>query len=467
MWLTRSLLGALWLVGALCLVATPAHALPIELSGSDGTRYSINTEVDPLTSVSYASGAVTDATYVKPVTVTSYFIGFTPWFGFTTVYTVVYQVNIPLTDAFAGFNGFLITAIDGEALSVPRVYNPDQPLTSTDCKQGNKDRQLHFPTQTYDDLGLQVARSVFVPNNDNFVRWLNRITNIGSTPVQVTATLRGLLGSGSDTRLTATSSGDSSLGITDQWFTSAESVPKGTRSTQPRIGFVVQGEGPISGATSAGINSNGATAFSFSPTIQPGETAIVMTFVSVQGSSKQAKNKVENLVTLPSKAIACLTEAELTQIVNFAPLAAPETKKATVILKFAKSDKDTIQWKGDINVGAGISLEGLPVSVDVGGVTQQFTLNKKGKANNGNGNTFHLKAKLKNGVTKAAPVKFVFKLKGSFQEALATYGLVDTTVQDAPVSIPVELQAGALTFAADQAFTYDAKQGKKGTAKGQ
>jgi len=460
--------AARWLFAvAVCLaLGARAYALPIDFSDKDGTRYSINTEVDPLTSVSYASGAITDATYVKPVTVTSYFIGFTPWFGFTTVYTVVYQVNIPLTDAFAGFNGFLITAIDGEGLDDPLVYNPNQPLTGSDCKQGNNDRQLHFPTQTYAEHDLQVARSVFVPNNDNFVRWLNRITNTGSTPVQVTATLRGLLGSGSDTRITATSNGDSSLGTGDQWFTSAEAVPKGSRSTQPRIGFVVQGDTPISPATSVGINSNGATAFSFSPTIQPGETAIVMTFVTVQGSSKQAKSKVENLVTLPSKAIACLTETELTQIVNFGPLAAPETKKATVTLKFDKDGKDTIHWKGDITVGAGVSLEGLPVSVDVGGVTQQFTLNKKGKANAGDGNTFHLKAKLKKGVTKAAPVKFVFELKGDFQETLATYGLVDQTVQDVAVSIPVELTAGPLTFAADQAFSYGAKQGKKGTAKG-
>jgi len=458
--LSAVVLAASW------LVAATAHALPIDLTDKDGTRYSINTEVDPLSEVSYASGAVTDATYTKPVTVTSYFIGFTPWFGYTTVYSVQYTVNIPLTNAFAGFNGFLITAIDGETLAEPLVYNPNEPLTASDCQQGNKDRQLHFPAQAYPDVGLEVARSVFVPNNDNFVRWLNRITNTGSTPVQVTATLRGLLGSGADTRLTATSNGDSSLGVADQWFTSAQAVPKGTRSTQPRIGFVVQGENPISGATSAGINSNGQTAFSYSPTIQPGQTAIVMTFVTVQGSSKQAKSKVENLVTLPSKAIACLTETELTQIVNYAPLAAPQTTKATIVLKFAKTGADTIEWKGNITVGAGVSLQGLPVTVDVGGVTHAFVLNKKGKAKDGDGNSFHLKAKLKNGVTKASPVKFSFQLKGDFQEALAPYGLVDEAVQDVAVSIPVELTAGALTFAADKGFTYTAKQGKKGTAKG-
>jgi hypothetical protein len=76
--------------------ATVASALPITLKDSNGTRYNINTAVDPLGLDSNASGAVTDATFQKPVTVTSYFVGFTPFFGFTTVYTIQRQVNVPL-----------------------------------------------------------------------------------------------------------------------------------------------------------------------------------------------------------------------------------------------------------------------------------------------------------------------------------------------------------------------------------
>ena len=60
--------------------------MPIVLRDSNGTRYNINNDVPFLTSTSLASGAVTDATFQKPVTVTSYFVGFT-FFGFTTVAT--------------------------------------------------------------------------------------------------------------------------------------------------------------------------------------------------------------------------------------------------------------------------------------------------------------------------------------------------------------------------------------------
>ena len=72
---------------AVAILATGvAHALPIELKDSNGTKYRVNTQVVPLSSFSNASGALTNATFVKPVTVTSYYIGFTPFFGFLTTY---------------------------------------------------------------------------------------------------------------------------------------------------------------------------------------------------------------------------------------------------------------------------------------------------------------------------------------------------------------------------------------------
>jgi hypothetical protein len=98
---------------------------------------------------------------------------------------------------------------------------------------------------------------------------------------------------------------------------------------------------------------------------------------------------------------------------------------------------DTIQWKGKVTIAAGISLQGIPVSVDVGGATQTFTLNKSGKANDGGGNKFALNASLKNGVTKAGTVNFSFNLKGAFQDTLAPYGLTNATVKNVPVTVPL------------------------------
>lgn len=452
-------------LAAMAALASRAAALPIELKDQNGTRYNINTDVGPLLANSNASGALTDATYEKAVTITSYFVGFTPFGLFLTTYTAQRQVDIPLTNAFAGFNGLLISGVNGVALPAPLIYNPGQGLASESCSQNGKNRQLNFETQTLPGVNLQVTRTVFVPDNSDFVRWLNIVTNTGSTPQQVGITLQGRLGAGSQTKVNSTSNGDSTITAGDLWFTSGQSVPQGAQSTEPTIGFVVQGSGASAPARSLGVNSTGQTVATYTPTIPAGGSAIVMTFATVQGNNKQAKNAVENVVALPSVALKCMSEEQLSQVVNFPKITAPQLKNATITLKFNKTGQDTIQWKGKITIAAGIALQNLPVSVDVGGVTQDFVLNKQGKANDGGGNKFALNASLKNGVTKAGTVGFSFNLKGDFQSLLAAYGLTDASVSNVEVTVPVRFTAGPGVYSADQGFTYKATQGKTGTAK--
>jgi len=162
-----------------------------------------------------------------------------------------------------------------------------------------------------------------------------------------------------------------------------------------------------------------------------------------------------------------VAQQELAEVVNFPKITPPTLKNATVKLKFNKTGQDTVQWKGKVTVGAGISLQGLPITVDFGGVTQSFLLSKSGSANDGGGNKFDLQAQLSNGLTKAANVKFSFNLKGDLQSALAQYGLTNATVQNVAVSIPLTFAVGSAGagYGVDQAFTYNATQGKSGTAK--
>src|SRR5262249_39913228 len=196
---------------ALLAGASGVAALPITLKDSNGTRYNINTAVEPLTLSSNASGAVTDATFLKSVTVTSFFVGFSPFFGFTTVFTIQRHVNVPLTNAFNGFNGLLVTGVNGQDLAAPVVFNPGETMESEECPQNGRTRQLVFQTQTFPLLALQLTRKVFVPHNAAFLRWLNIVTNTGPQPVSVSLALLGLLGSGTDTRITSTSTGEPGL----------------------------------------------------------------------------------------------------------------------------------------------------------------------------------------------------------------------------------------------------------------
>ena len=85
-----------------------------------------------------------------------------------------------------------------------------------------------------------------------------------------------------------------------------------------------------------------------------------MTLTTVQGNFKQAKSTAENLVALPSDTIKCMSEQELSQVVNFAPITPPTTKNATITLKFNKTGQDTIQWKGKVDDRRGYLVAGHP-----------------------------------------------------------------------------------------------------------
>jgi hypothetical protein len=462
----------------LLALAARAGATPIELKDSNGTKYQVNTQVVPLNALSNASGALTNATFTKPVTVTYYYVGFSPFFGFLTTYTTQHQVNVPLRPAFGdhdvspsigGLNSLLITAVNGQKLTVPLVFNPGQALAGQDCPDSNgKNQELLFQTQAFSAQNLTLTREVYVAGNQEWARWLNIVTNTGSESTQVTITLLGLIGSGSATQVVTTSSGDNILTIGDLWFTTQQNV---SNSLQPSIGYVVQGPGAATPVSNLGISTTttppGKTAFSYNTTIPAGGTAIIMTFVTVQGKNKAAKSTCNDIVTnpLPSSAIKCISEQQLSQIVNFEHITPPDLKNATVKLNFKKTGQDTAQWKGKITVGAGISLKGLPVTVNLGGVIQTFFLSKGGSANNGGGNKFNLDASLKNGVTKAGTYNFSFNLKGDLQTSFAQYGLTNADASNVGVSIPLTMTAGPGEYAVDQPFTYNATGGKSGTAK--
>jgi hypothetical protein len=80
--------------------------------------------------------------------VTSYFVGLMPFGFFLTTYTLQRQINVPLTKAFAGFNGLTITGANGVALPKALVFNPGQTLASQDCSENGQNRELVFQSQS-------------------------------------------------------------------------------------------------------------------------------------------------------------------------------------------------------------------------------------------------------------------------------------------------------------------------------
>ncbi len=82
--------------------------------------------------------------------------------------------------------------------------------------------------------GLEVWRRVFVPDDEGFARWSESLYNPGTEPVTVQLEMRTDLGSGSSTRVIATSSGDLIFNDLDDYLMTHSFVG----SSSPRVGHL-------------------------------------------------------------------------------------------------------------------------------------------------------------------------------------------------------------------------------------
>ncbi|HYL05054.1 MAG TPA: hypothetical protein VE075_03390 [Thermoanaerobaculia bacterium] len=277
------------------------------LIDAQGLKYFINTDITFSTSSS-ASGAMSEASFTHAVAASTSA-------GGTTAST--------LNDAFDGYNTICLslnntvaTCETGNANFI--IYNKNGPAT-TECPGpiSHVNRQVVFPPQNAGSI--QMSRKVFVPDNDQFARWLNYFTNTGGSPQTVTMVVANNLGSDSNTQITGTSSGSLTPAVTDTWVTTFQNFT-GKTTSDPRLGHVLQGPGatvPLSGINFANGDDNPFWGYTF--TLQPGETKIIANFVTGQPTIAASKNKAAQLggLGLPANALQCLTANEQAEIVNF------------------------------------------------------------------------------------------------------------------------------------------------------
>lgn len=296
---------------------TAAATGSAQLTDSAGLRYFINTDITFSTSSS-ASAAMSEASYAGPVAATTSGGGTTP---------------STLSDSFDGYNALCLSLNNTVATCETGnlnfvMYNLNGGPPTTDCSG----RQLLFPIQTSGTI--QMSRKVLVPSNDSFARWLNVFTNTGGAPQTLTMVIANNLGSDSNTAIVTTSSGDTLATVADNWVTTFQNY-SGTTSSDPRLAHVLQGPGAA--VTLAGVNfANGDDNpfWGYTLTLQPGETQIIMNFVSGQPSKAAAAAKAAALTAqpIPANAIQCMTATEQQQVVNFAivqPPAITATKTAS------------------------------------------------------------------------------------------------------------------------------------------
>jgi hypothetical protein len=286
------------------------------LIDAQGLKYFINTNITFSTSSS-ASGAMSEASFTHAVAASTLN-------GGTTMST--------LNDAFDGYNTLCLslnntvaTCETGNANFV--IYNKNGPAT-TECSGpvSHVNRQVDFPVQT--SGSIQMSRKVFVPDNDQFARWLNIFTNTGGSPQTVTAVIANNLGSDSNTVIVADSNGNTSPDTTSTWVTTFQNF-SGTTTSDPRLGHILQQAGapvPLAGIHFANGDDNPFWGYTF--TLAPGQTRIIANFVTGQPSKAAANAKATQLAGtavsgLPVNALQCLSTAEQAEIANFSAAPAP------------------------------------------------------------------------------------------------------------------------------------------------
>ena len=266
------------------------------LIDDQGLQWFVNTDISFSTSSS-ASGAMSEANYTHSVAAST------------------------LNDSYDGYNALCVSTVAATgacstANGMWSVYNKNGPAT-TECPgtASGVDRQVDFAVQTVGTLA--VSRKVFVPDNDHFARWLNVVTNNGSSAQSVELTIANNLGSDSNTVITGSSSGDLTASTADNWVTTFQNW-SGTTTSDPRLGHVLEGPGakvPLSTVSFANGNDN--PYWSYNVTIQPGQTIAVLNFGVADPTQAQSKADAARLDALPANALQCLTATEKAEIVNF------------------------------------------------------------------------------------------------------------------------------------------------------
>lgn len=143
----------------------------------------------------------------------------------------------------------------------------------------------------------------------------------------------------------------------------------------------------------------------------------------------------------------------------------PTVRKLEVKLNFVKPLNDSVSFEGSLSIPENFVVEGATLNANIGGVIKTFTLDARGKGRSNNDQA-QLTVKTSHGAVRAQQAKLSLKFnKGTFGALLADDGLLNQTVTNTLVSLPIEIEMAGKMFAKTQALKYSAKAGKSGSAK--
>jgi hypothetical protein len=216
-------------------------------------------------------------------------------------------------------------------------------------------RQVDLPEMA---IGTLTARRfVYVPaTGGDYARFLDVVTNNGTTAATVTMAMACNLGSDSSTAMFATSSGDLSCTADDAYCDSDDNGTGG----DPQIGTVFQGTSPPTRMSAMSFVSDQIN-WSFSVTIPPGGQAAMLTF-GIQKRDRASTTTESVALSEPDDAALTGLDTYLDAIFNFgittagaprvhftSPSSANEGAAITIEAAIDDPDGDPTTWSWDLN----------------------------------------------------------------------------------------------------------------------
>ena len=291
-------------------------------------------------------------------------------------FTISYAAGVTLAYAGGPLTELPITLVDGEGFEWEVSEDGAIEDGSSDAFDDDGLELIGFPelgfaqeedggrelvSGTAVDGNIEIARKVFVSEDGGFARFLEIVTNTGSSTEAYTVAINTELGSGEGTRVVTTSSGDQTFDTNDDWIITDD----GTGGDPTVVHVTAGGSGsPTSASTTAPIDNE--ISYAYDLTLAPGETQIVMHFSAQDVDNANAVVSAVRLADLDQGALAGMSTAELAQVVNF-DIPAAGNPSIAPLTSFTRQDpRGSLIYAGDTVADFLFTVgETLPYSVDL------------------------------------------------------------------------------------------------------
>jgi Ca2+-binding RTX toxin-like protein len=192
------------------------------------------------------------------------------------------------------------------------AYDSGMVLSGTpDLTQTLEDAGREVVLESYSSGQFSIVRKVYVPaTGPGFARFLEIVTNTGTTTSTYNPSLQTNLGSDGGESIVATSSSDRTFARVDRWI-----ITDSATDTDPAVAHVFGGPGGV--APTNVIKTPDRVTYNFGMTLAPGQTKILMHFAVQASTPAEARSTVNYIQSQPAEIFAGMSSQEKENVVNY------------------------------------------------------------------------------------------------------------------------------------------------------